>query len=248
MNQIAKEYKKPILLILVISFLLFAAGAIKDSGVGSEKGSFTPIHPPDSIIFQRGGFINSHYAYLVDFGALTMSYYEGTQKSPVSKNKVTLTQSQVDRIRELSRQAIKENKYNERPDADIDYTLTLYDLGIRSETKTYGPIPGPGALDDLQGLLMEIDKKITPVVSDAQKMCAEKGGVWGKIGLSQEAKCNMPTTDSGKACTDSHQCEGICAGQNAKAVSGMCTSWKITSGCYFVINKGKPAGGTLCFD
>jgi hypothetical protein len=43
-----------------------------------------------------------------------------------------------------------------------------------------------------------------------KETCLAKGGVWKKIGIRPREECNLPTTDSGKKCTGSNQCEGVC--------------------------------------
>ena len=40
--------------------------------------------------------------------------------------------------------------------------------------------------------------------------CASASGVWKKIGIRPREECNLPTTDSGKICSGSNQCEGVC--------------------------------------
>jgi hypothetical protein len=40
--------------------------------------------------------------------------------------------------------------------------------------------------------------------------CEGKGGVWKKIGIRPAEECNLPTTDAGKVCSGSNECEGVC--------------------------------------
>ena len=76
-----------------------------------------------------------------------------------------------------------------------------------------------------------------------QESCEAKGGVWKKIGISPKEECNLPTTDSGKICDGSHQCEGVCladlskddlqAGMRGKIfkTNGKCSAWIKNFGC-----------------
>jgi hypothetical protein len=43
-----------------------------------------------------------------------------------------------------------------------------------------------------------------------KESCIAKGGVWKKMGIRPFEECNLPTTDKGKPCTHSKECEGVC--------------------------------------
>lgn len=74
--------------------------------------------------------------------------------------------------------------------------------------------------------------------------CKERNGVWGKIGLSLKEQCNLRTSDSGKTCTSSTQCEGDCISDilksSANPISGKCSEFKIVVGCRFYFDNGVP--------
>ena len=63
-----------------------------------------------------------------------------------------------------------------------------------------------GLLVSTAGIAVEITSK---------QECEAAGGKWGQFGLFPKEQCNKPTTDSGKECTDSKQCQVACVTQVA---------------------------------
>ena len=56
----------------------------------------------------------------------------------------------------------------------------------------------------------------------------------GKLQVSHDAGpfCNLKTTDTGKICTDSEQCEGYCITEDINSNSGTCTEYQqLGDGC-----------------
>jgi hypothetical protein len=47
-------------------------------------------------------------------------------------------------------------------------------------------------------------------VPKTKEECLEKGGIWKKPGPRPTEECNLPTTDAGKLCSGSNECEGVC--------------------------------------
>lgn len=92
-----------------------------------------------------------------------------------------------------------------------------------------------------------------------RESCESADGKWEKIGLAQEERCNLPTSDAGKECSDSDECEGSCITKlsrddlitanesEAANPQGECTAWRITVGCQNLVIDGK-AQGVLCID
>ncbi len=90
--------------------------------------------------------------------------------------------------------------------------------------------------------------KIT-IPSD-QESCEAKGGVWKKIGIRAHEECDLPTTDGGKICDGSQQCEGLCLADLSKEdiqkgmrgklfkTSGKCSSWIKIVGCRAYVYRG----------
>lgn len=73
-----------------------------------------------------------------------------------------------------------------------------------------------------------------PTTRDA---CIAAGGDWDDLsGRGHITGCNLPTSDGGKACTDSGQCEGVCR-------NGRCTDHQQARGCGILEN-----GRRLCID
>ncbi len=52
-------------------------------------------------------------------------------------------------------------------------------------------------------------------------------------------RCYSLTTDSGKSCTDSGECEGQCLGDGWESTSGKCGKWAVEKGCHYVLLNGK---------
>lgn len=76
--------------------------------------------------------------------------------------------------------------------------------------------------------------------------CIKQGGLWNKIGIRPTESCNIPTSDAGKICIDSSQCESSCIGENKDSSSGKCSEWKIVVGCYAFVEDGK--ADVICAD
>jgi len=81
-------------------------------------------------------------------------------------------------------------------------------------------------------------------------LCATKGGRWGRVGLNPIPQCNLPTSDAGKECSGSGECEGACivelsSDDMARAkggeiihAKGRCSAWRIIVGCYAFVEDG----------
>ena len=93
----------------------------------------------------------------------------------------------------------------------------------------------------------KIDKTKLPPLPETKEACLAQGGKWGRLGISEFEKCNLKTSDAGKICNDSSQCEGSCLGNSTYSKSGKCSDWRITVGCYYFIYDGK-VDGMLCAD
>ena len=89
-----------------------------------------------------------------------------------------------------------------------------------------------------------------------KESCEAAGGKWE---INDAAVCNLPTSDSGKECTDSSQCEGLCIAELSseeynKAIKGTviytkgrCSGETSVLGCTPIVNDGK-VFGILCMD
>lgn len=93
-----------------------------------------------------------------------------------------------------------------------------------------------------------------------KETCLAKNGKWAKIGPAPVESCNLPTSDGGKECTDTSECEGTCLAalsneeqnlvmREKKTIQtkGKCTPWVITVGCQARVQNGK-VNGILCID
>jgi len=80
-------------------------------------------------------------------------------------------------------------------------------------------------------------------IPKTKEECEAKNGVWRKMGIRPTESCNFKTTDSGKICQDSHQCEGVCLANLSKdqmnsgmrgklfKTEGKCSEWVVVMWC-----------------
>ena len=80
--------------------------------------------------------------------------------------------------------------------------------------------------------------------------CLREGGEWRQLGKVPVKQCLRQTTDAGKACTDTEQCEGLCIAPEGTVdgaqVGGQCSTDTNRFGC-----RQRVVGGvarTLCVD
>ena len=89
-----------------------------------------------------------------------------------------------------------------------------------------------------------------------QSTCEGKGGEWLDLGPKQT--CNFPTTDAGKICLNSDDCEGDCiveltSEEEANLINGpiekegQCSEKTINLGCFAFVEDGQ-VSGILCQD
>jgi len=79
-----------------------------------------------------------------------------------------------------------------------------------------------------------------------QHNCFWKGGRWQGVSIGEGGFCNLPTSDGGKPCTDSKQCENMCVQVGSGSSMGKCYEWKSSiDTCITPIHNGK-AGFSMC--
>lgn len=80
--------------------------------------------------------------------------------------------------------------------------------------------------------------------------CLRAGGEWTQLGRAQVKQCLRQTTDAGKACTGSEQCEGKClAGEGSvdgAPAAGSCSVDTNPFGCQQRVREG--VASTICVD
>lgn len=98
----------------------------------------------------------------------------------------------------------------------------------------------------------------TLVEEYSRESCEMAGGKWGKTGLSARESCNLPTSDGGKPCSDTDECEATCLAQLSDseraramhgekvAAEGKCSGWKVIVGCQAFVNHGQAT--LICLD
>jgi len=90
---------------------------------------------------------------------------------------------------------------------------------------------------------------VKPVVPQDAAACKAAGGNWTRLGIPCEAcekRCDLKTTDSGKRCTDSNQCQGSCVASGESSTSGKCAAYVFTFSCYYYMQSGKAR--QICVD
>ena len=86
--------------------------------------------------------------------------------------------------------------------------------------------------------------RIKPIIPADEATCVARGGSWSQVGLpGSPPTCDLPTTDAGRACSDSIDCEGECLAQGK---AGICSANVREFGCHSVFSYGSV--GTLCRD
>lgn len=106
------------------------------------------------------------------------------------------------------------------------------------------------------------DEKTVIKIPDNEEECLAKGGTWKARGIFPNEICDLPTTDGGKECSSSNDCEGRClaadltedqrralmGGEKFDAkVRGECTYSLRTFGCVGFVEGGK-VDQFLCLD
>jgi hypothetical protein len=88
-----------------------------------------------------------------------------------------------------------------------------------------------------------------------KESCESAGGHWGPVGLSPAEVCIMPTTDAGKECSDSSECQSACVADLSAEeyntlvkdritihTTGRCTSSTASVGCMAYVEDGVVLG------
>lgn len=85
-----------------------------------------------------------------------------------------------------------------------------------------------------------------PAIPQTEAECGALGGNWTTLGLPYPGKpktCDLKTTDAGKVCSDSRECQGSCiapddAASGLKAV-GACSAYVSNFGNLKLVEHGK---------
>ena len=85
-----------------------------------------------------------------------------------------------------------------------------------------------------------------PAVPQTAAECGARGGNWTTLGISYPGKpkvCDLKTTDSGKACSDSSECQGSCVAPDSVVsgvnASGTCSAYVSNFGNVKLVEHGK---------
>lgn len=85
------------------------------------------------------------------------------------------------------------------------------------------------------------------IKSSKIKACEKQGGRWEYFLGRSRGFCNLPTSDGGKECFDSEECDGRCITYDSNGSNGICSRWKFTRGCHTYFEDGS-AGTAVCVD
>lgn len=83
-----------------------------------------------------------------------------------------------------------------------------------------------------------------------RESCIKRGGQWmddRRAGFLKKNGCNEPTSDKGKQCNDSSECESACVNDRTSPTGGRCHAYHLFFGC----GKRVASGGhvaILCID
>jgi hypothetical protein len=85
-----------------------------------------------------------------------------------------------------------------------------------------------------------------PTIPQTETECSAQGGNWTTLGLPYPSKpkiCDLKTTDSGKLCSDSTECQGSCVAPEGVASSrkatGACSAYVSNFGSLKLVEHGK---------
>lgn len=86
----------------------------------------------------------------------------------------------------------------------------------------------------------------TPSIPQTESECSAHGGHWTTLGLQYSGKpkgCDLETTDSGKLCSDSSECQGSCVAPEGVAAgletSGTCSAYVSNFGKLKLVEHGR---------
>ena len=92
----------------------------------------------------------------------------------------------------------------------------------------------------------------TIVLPSTQEQCEAAGHRWGCRGVPGEGCpmiCHAQTSDAGKTCKHSSECQGECVAVDEDAKSGTCSAHTTAFGCQFFLDDNRRAGDpALCYD
>lgn len=87
--------------------------------------------------------------------------------------------------------------------------------------------------------------------------CARRGGTFGIRGLGLAPMCTIRTSDAGRECRSSDECQGRCVAlppaidwrtvRPGQPLAGRCSAEEVQFGCYVEVNDGK-AAMAICAD
>lgn len=93
-------------------------------------------------------------------------------------------------------------------------------------------------------------KPFTEIDYSVEKQdCLSKGGNWTEAKPTRPPYCVIYTSDGGKECTDSKQCESnSCIAENKDSNVGKCSNVMGPKGCRYYFTNGKIDAHQLCAD
>ena len=81
-----------------------------------------------------------------------------------------------------------------------------------------------------------------PSIPTTESGCKEMGGNWGPLGISGTLRCDVKTTDAGRTCKDSRECQGSCVAPDGTAagarITGSCSAYVANFGNVIFVTDG----------
>jgi len=92
----------------------------------------------------------------------------------------------------------------------------------------------------------------TALASKTKEQCEANQGTWFTAGMAKQEFCDIQAPDAGQTCTDSAQCESVCAAEKNALhnvqITGRCDEWHHALGrCVAEVKSGVTEGGR-CVD
>ncbi len=135
----------------------------------------------------------------------------------------------------------------------LSIRLTPYFAGIVASSFVFMASEGitMPPLDTAQERTTVVESSASdPSETEARAGCLRRGGLWMNdhpAGFLKRSGCNEPTTDGGKPCADSSECESACVGDERIPSGGKCHGYRSFFGCGKRVKRGDSVA-ILCID
>lgn len=129
--------------------------------------------------------------------------------------------------------------------------LLVVGVSLTSLAAAMPPTDGPPTTDKAATRESRSEQSQSSLAARADRdSCIARGGLWMSehpVGFLKKTGCNEPTSDKGKICNDSSECESACVSDRSSPSGGRCYGYRFFFGC----GKRVASGGRvaiLCID